>query len=141
VDDDVPFRTMLAWCLSDLGYAVTEATDAGEALRLAGSRRFDAALVDYQLPDGTGQELLQELRRRKNDLTVVLMSANANDERRGRALAAGALEFLAKPVCTHALDRLLSGARSVAVSVEGGADDATALLSLVPATAREAIAQ
>jgi CheY-like chemotaxis protein len=49
--------------LAARGFEVVGATTAGEALTLAVSGRFDAVVLDFELPDGSGPELAQRLRR------------------------------------------------------------------------------
>jgi CheY-like chemotaxis protein len=63
VDDERPWRLILETDLSMLGYRVSTAEDASEALRLAQSEHLDVAIIDLMLPEPLdGRALLTELR-------------------------------------------------------------------------------
>jgi DNA-binding response OmpR family regulator len=105
VEDDAGLRQMLSWELEDLGYAVTAVKSCAEALDMLTVHRFDAALLDYCLPDGNGLDLLIALREKVPSLPVIMSSALACAETRERALALGASCFLTKPASVEVLDR------------------------------------
>lgn len=108
VDDDKALRCMLSWAFEDLGYQVIEASNFHEA-RLAASRHlFDCALLDFQLPDRTGQELLRSLSTLHPQLRVVMMSAQRTGSLTRDALHAGALAFFDKPLQINQVDALFS---------------------------------
>ena len=80
VDDEDVVRLTTAEMLQDLGYAVTEAVSAEEALRMAtGGVPFDMLLPAHLMPGMTGTELARDLRRRRPDLPVLLMSGFAEE--------------------------------------------------------------
>jgi CheY-like chemotaxis protein len=82
-------------------YVMHFATSGVEALdRLAGEIQpaLVAVLSDINMPGMDGLELLGEIKQRRPDLPVMLVSAYGDDERRRRARELGAFEFITKPV-------------------------------------------
>ena len=65
-------------------------------------------LSDINMPGMDGLALLREVKRRRPDLPVMMVTAYGDDERRRRAAEAGAMEFLTKPVDFDALKEQLS---------------------------------
>lgn len=76
VDDDWRLAEMLGWSFDDLGYATWTAGTVAEAAEALGSLRFDCALVDLGLPDGSGAELGMRLLEGQPQSRVALMSAD-----------------------------------------------------------------
>ena len=82
-------------------YVMHFAASGTEALdRLAGQiqPRLAAVLSDINMPGMDGLELLDEIKQRRPDLPVMMVTAYGDDERRRRARELGAFEFLTKPV-------------------------------------------
>ena len=82
-------------------YVMHFATSGVEALdRLAGEIQptLLAVLSDINMPGMDGLELLGEIKQRRPDLPVMMVTAYGDDERRRRARELGAFEFIAKPV-------------------------------------------
>ena len=73
----------------------------------------DVVTVDVTLPDGDGLQLARELRDRRNDLGIVLLTSNAEDDVMFRALETGVSAFVAK---TAPLEELLTAIRHAAVA-------------------------
>ena len=78
----------------------TVATTGGQGLRLAAQLRPDIVLLDLHLPDLTGEEVLDELLRLPGwaDRPVVVLSADALPATAARLQAAGAADYLTKPL-------------------------------------------
>jgi CheY-like chemotaxis protein len=77
------------------------ATSGAEALdRLSGEirPRLAAVLSDINMPGMDGLQLLGEIKQRRPDLPVMMVTAYGDDERRRRAAELGAVEFITKPV-------------------------------------------
>lgn len=100
VDDDAGLLRTLQILLEDEGgYRVVTASGVREALaRLEQDPSIEAAIFDFALPDGDGVELLEEIRRRRIGIPVLVMTAHVNPRTRDAALSAGAQAFLTKPV-------------------------------------------
>src|SRR5688572_25428740 len=87
-------RRALAW----VGASVAEAGNAREALELVlrTGDRFDCALLDYNLPDRSGTEMLRDLRAADADLPVIMMTGQGSEEIAVDAMKAGAADYLPK---------------------------------------------
>lgn len=105
VDDYVVTQRVLSTQLRKGGYEVTTAGSGQEALSYLAQRRFDLAIIDVAMPEMDGITLLEKLRkeRRETRLPVIMLTASALDEDRVRAEAAGATDFLTKPISSWEL--------------------------------------
>ena len=97
VEDDEKIASFLVKGLKQNSYAVDHRADGEQALALAQTVAYDAAVVDVMLPKLDGLSLVQQLRARKVRLPVLILSAKASVEDRVRGLQAGADDYLAKP--------------------------------------------
>ena len=98
VDDSRATRTILRRYLSQLGLEADVAESAREALRrMDGGMAFDCLLVDWNMPDMNGLELIVELRARGVAIPIVLVTSQTNVEQVDEALRAGANEYIMKP--------------------------------------------
>ncbi|OGQ78964.1 MAG: Fis family transcriptional regulator [Deltaproteobacteria bacterium RIFCSPLOWO2_12_FULL_60_19] len=96
--DDEPFNLdLLEQELTDRGYSVERAGDGAQALGKFESFRPDLVLLDYQMPDMNGVDVLRELRSRGNEAPVVMITAYGTIERAVQAMKEGAYDFLPKP--------------------------------------------
>jgi two-component system response regulator PrrA len=75
VEDEPGLRQTLAMSLQGRDFTVDEAATASAAIDAAASHRFDLMLLDINLPDGTGWDVLRQLRTTGNSLPVVVLSA------------------------------------------------------------------
>jgi two-component system KDP operon response regulator KdpE len=96
VDDEPQFLRALATNLRGAGYEVDTAATAAEALAGAALRPPDAVILDLLLPDGSGKDVLRELRS-WSDAPVVLVSAVGDEDEKIAALDAGADDYVTKP--------------------------------------------
>ncbi len=96
LEDDAPFRKRLAAYLRHRGAEVTEASRIDEARRLLRDVRFEFALVDLHLPDGTVLELLREGAFSENT-SIVVMTAFGGIKEAVEAIRLGAGDYLSKP--------------------------------------------
>lgn len=78
VDDEAGIRRSLHRILTASGVQVTAAANLSEARRLLATHRFDAALVDQNLPDGLGSELLREMWRDHPSTTRILITGGTD---------------------------------------------------------------
>ena len=98
VDDEAVVRELTVELLRRSGYAPHGVASATHALELLATERFDLLLSDVVMPGMTGVELLYELRARKHDLPVVLMTGGSQEpERTSNAVKLGATSLLYKP--------------------------------------------
>ena len=83
--------------LAGLGYEVRVAGTAGQALEIATEWRPDGILLDVELPDYDGIDLLKRVRAEGLDAVVVIVTATASMELAKQAIRAGAEDFVVKP--------------------------------------------
>lgn len=107
VDDEPLIRFVLAEALRGWGHVPLEAGTIAAALHLFATENPQAALLDIELPDGSGLDLLTQLKQHQPHLLVIVSSANLSVEDRITALSRGAYAFLAKPVSLHELQEAL----------------------------------
>jgi len=110
VDDDRGLNQMLALHFEDRGYTVSSAATCREATQRYRADAPDLILLDYQLPDGTGLELLQTLRAEDADVPVIMMTGVHDLELAIQAIKQGALDYVHKPLKTEALDHTVEKA-------------------------------
>lgn len=77
--------------------ALLEARTLAQARAILTEREIDIVLLDVRLPDGSGLDLLREIKSRDPNLSVVVMSASVLPEEREEAMQAGSDAFVAKP--------------------------------------------
>ena len=121
VEDDDPTRSLVAANLRGHGYAVREAADGGDALRLWEARRPDVVLLDLGLPGMDGLSVIRRMRR--DALTpIIVLSARDQERHKVEALDLGADDYLAKPIGMAELGARLRAAlrRSTSPAVEEG---------------------
>jgi two-component system cell cycle response regulator DivK len=118
VEDNEKNMKLFRDVLAATGYHTLEATTGARAVELAAEHRPDLVLMDIQLPDMNGVEVLSRLRAREltASIPVLALTAQAMHGDRERFLAAGFDDYLSKPVdvvdFVGAVRRQLSGAPS-----------------------------
>lgn len=97
VDDD----RLIAWALeqefSASGVAVTRCHEGQGASREIRAAKYDAAILDVNLPDANGLAILEEIKRLSPATRVVVVTGDASPSNLRRAIAAGADQFVEKP--------------------------------------------
>lgn len=110
VEDHAPTLEVLAMLLKRAGHQVTTVGNVAAALAAAKANRFDAVISDLGLPDGTGHELMRQLRN-EHQLQGIALSGYGTEDDIQRSLQAGFSEHLTKPIrfaeVRRALQRLL----------------------------------
>jgi DNA-binding NarL/FixJ family response regulator len=122
-DDHPIFRAGLKETLakeSDVDF-VGEADNGHKALQLARKQRWDVVVLDISMPGKGGLEVLQELRRERPKLPVLILSAHPEDQLALRFLKAGAAGYLTKDkapaVLLNALRKVVQGGKYISESV------------------------
>jgi len=103
VEDEGHVAGFLRDALTEIGYGVTVAAGGADALNKVTDQAPDLVLLDLNLPDMPGFEVLDRLRARLPSLPVVIVSGNIDPMMAEAARALGALDYVTKPV---SLDRL-----------------------------------
>jgi DNA-binding response OmpR family regulator len=97
VEDHPSLARSIADGLRDEGFAVDLTFDGDEAHALARAHRYDLIVLDIMLPGMDGLTLLGHLRRAKNNVPVLLLTARDAVDDRVKGLDAGADDYLIKP--------------------------------------------
>ncbi len=97
VEDDATVAAFVRKGLMEEGFVVDHAGDGLAGLALASSAVYDAAVIDVMLPGMDGLALINELRRRKIQLPVIILSAKRSVAERVEGLQAGGDDYLTKP--------------------------------------------
>ena len=105
VEDEAPLRTVIARNLTSRGIHVDEAGTADQAIRSATTEHPDLLLLDINLPDQTGWDVLRELKRRGAELPTIVVSAVRVSQTRLEEFHA--IAYLPKPFPIDALLRLV----------------------------------
>jgi CheY-like chemotaxis protein len=111
VDDSKLARMVMASAFRRIRpeWELIEASNAVDALTAVGSGAVDIALIDFNMPDTDGLELVARIRKMHPAMPVAVISANVQDEiiARARELSAA---FVPKPLTDEAIGAFLSGA-------------------------------
>lgn len=116
VDDSAEFCSLLTKeVLPERGYTALSATTGQQALRLLAEKQPDLVLLDYQLPDISGLDILQQMAERQPMVPVIIMTAYGSESVAVEAFRLGARDYLIKPfdveVGLAAVDRVLAQVR------------------------------
>ena len=97
VEDDIRIVSFVSKGLKEAGFVVVHVADGKSGLQLALDGSFDAAIIDIMLPEMDGLALIEELRRRRIRLPVIILSAKRTVDERVQGLQAGGDDYLTKP--------------------------------------------
>ena len=97
VDDESNIRLGLNKCLAKEGYYIEEASNGEEALQLIYNRKYDLILMDVQMPELNGFDVLKRIRKSGNSTRVIMMTAFGTVEMAVDSMKIGAVDFLSKP--------------------------------------------
>ena len=97
IEDDARLAEMVARDLGRSGLEVTSAGTASEGLARLAREPFDLVLLDLMLPDRPGLSLLPEMRERRPDVPVVVVTAYSSVESAIAAMKEGAFHYVPKP--------------------------------------------
>lgn len=100
VEDKPNSRELLRTVLEQQGYAVLEAGDGEQAIKIIREKPLDLVLMDLQIPARNGYDVLKEIRSdpKMAGLPVVAVTANAMPEDQEKVMAAGFTGYISKPV-------------------------------------------
>lgn len=96
VDDDLRLRNLLKRYLQENGFAVSAARDADNARMFMQQYKFNLLIVDVMMPNESGLEFLQKLRK-DSDVPAIILTAMGETQDRISGLEAGADDYLPKP--------------------------------------------
>lgn len=107
IEDDEHTRGVLASILRADGYEVAFAENVAEGREQFNRTQPDVVLLDWQLPDGDGMELLPEIKRRWPDTQVIMLTGFATFDAAVEAVKQGAFHFQSKPFHAESLSLLV----------------------------------
>ncbi len=98
VDDDQVIRWTLREALQSWGFATVEAGSAAEAVKQFQAELPAGVLLDIDLPDGSGLDVLREIKREHPEAIVIMITGNVQIDNTISALRGGAYDFIGKPI-------------------------------------------
>lgn len=109
VDDHRDIREMIRFSLQMMGCSVVEAADGREAVEMASHIQPDLILMDLSMPVMDGYKATQEIHKlpQLHEVPVVAVSAYCDAYNRQKALAAGCVDCVGKPVDFQLIDGIL----------------------------------
>ena len=110
VDDDAHLRETLRDLLEMEGYKVSEAESGAAAMRMVVSDFFHVILMDFNLTDKTGIEVIKDIRKLNTDSQILMMTAHASLDTAVKAIQESVYDFLIKPVDFNYLRRAIKKA-------------------------------
>jgi len=112
VEDEKQIASFVRKGLEEQGFNVEVSHHGDEAYELITSRSYDAVVLDIMLPGRDGLSILRNLRKEKNAVPVILLTARSELDERVEGLNLGADDYLTKPFYVEELTaRLLAVAR------------------------------
>jgi two-component system, NtrC family, response regulator AlgB len=106
VDDEKNIRANLASFFQSLGHVAETAENGRQARALIEAAPFDLVLTDYRRAEMSGLELLAEIKKRRPETLVILMTAYATVENAVAAMKGGAFDYVTKPFSLEQIQHL-----------------------------------
>lgn len=103
IEDNAATRFGFVRYFSKDGYDIREAADLAEAARALAAQRFDAIVMDINLPDGNGIDFIDTIRANDTTIPIIVITGAGNIQLAVEAMQRGADNFLTKPVDNAAL--------------------------------------
>ena len=119
VDDNAEFLEILERRFARRGFAVLTRADAAGAAAATEDHHIDVAIIDRQLRDGDGIELLKVLKQLRPELAVIMLSGSSDRPTARRAVECGASDFLSKPCSLNDLEAAVRRALDAGTPVAG----------------------
>ena len=98
VDDNADILKMISRILEMDGYRVVTASTGHAGIEAAQSPEVAAVLLDLGLPDLDGLEVLNEIKKIRPRLPVIMVTGNNDEEKAQKAVALGAWDYITKPI-------------------------------------------
>ncbi len=107
VDDEQTQREVLAGYLRKKGYHILSADSGDEGIKLVKQNAVDIILSDFKMPDKTGLEVLEQVKKINPEISFVIITAYSTVETAVKAMRMGAYDYISKPVDLDELDLLI----------------------------------
>jgi two-component system response regulator FlrC len=118
VEDDAHMRAALAASLTKAGFPVETAVDVPEARRKVQEAGFGLVLTDLKMPNGSGMEVLREVRRLRPGTPVIVVTAFGTVEKAVEAMKEGAVDFIRKPFSFEELKGAVERCMSASAGIQ-----------------------
>lgn len=112
IEDEIILGKNIAKFLSRSNFNINLCLNGREGLALLSEKSFDILLVDYNLPDMNGLQILEESQKTDPSMKVIMMTGEGNVEIAVSAMKKGAFDYLPKPLALKELKVLLEKAAS-----------------------------
>ena len=119
IEDEISLQELMSTTLRKEGYIVETSFDFATAIEKLGTYNYDCVLLDINLPDGNGLEILSRIKSSGNPVNVIIISARDSIDDKIKGLELGADDYMAKPF--H-LAELVARIRSVTRRTRNGGE-------------------
>ena len=113
IDDDLPFRDRLARSMEKKGFNVEAFGDSKNSKRRIEEKKFDYAIVDMRLDDGSGLEIIQFIIKISPKTQSLLLTGYGNIATAVAAIKSGAIDYLPKPAAIEQIYDALTISKDV----------------------------
>ncbi len=112
VDDEEDFLEVMAERMRARGFDVTTSSTASEALEMIEKESYDAIILDFMMPAMDGFETLEEIKERRPESQIILLTGYATLEKGVEAMKLGATDFIEKPADLEKLTEKIKAAKT-----------------------------
>ena len=112
VDDEEQFLQVLSERLTNRGLHVSSVTSGEEAVAMVENKNFDAVVVDLAMPGIDGIETTKQIKEKRPDLEIIILTGHATVKAGIEAMKLGAEDFLEKPVDLNVLLERIRNAKN-----------------------------
>jgi len=112
VDDEEEFLEALSERMRAREMEVSTSTSPAEALKRIENESFDAIVLDFQMPEMDGLQVLKILKEKRPELQVILLTGHATLQKGIEAMKLGAMDFLEKPADLDTLSDKIKKAKT-----------------------------
>ncbi|BDQ37130.1 response regulator [Pseudodesulfovibrio nedwellii] len=112
IDDEVEFLEALSERMELRGMNVTTAETAGNAVTALDNNEYDAIVLDLQMPDMNGIDMLKVIKKSHPEMQVILLTGQATLEAGIQAMKLGAMDFMEKPADIESLTEKIRKAQA-----------------------------
>ena len=107
VDDEDAQRSILKGYLEKKGYKIFSASSGTEGIKTVQNNLIDIVLSDFKMPDKTGLEVLEGVKKINPEISFVILTAYGTIEDAVKAMRLGAFDYISKPVDLDELDLMI----------------------------------
>ena len=97
IEDDESISELVSLHLTNNSYGLDQAFDLATARKKLETEKYDLILLDLMLPDGSGMEICQELRMKKDQTPIIILTAKSEEIDKVLGLEMGADDYITKP--------------------------------------------